>query len=44
MTEEPSGLPVFVAVVEENGFRAAGRRLGVSGSVSQTIGQLEGCG
>ncbi|NIP83949.1 MAG: LysR family transcriptional regulator [Gemmatimonadetes bacterium] len=33
---------MFVAVVEENGFRAAGRRLGVSGSaVSQTIGQLE---
>jgi DNA-binding transcriptional LysR family regulator len=35
-------LPVFVAVVEERGFRAAGRRLGVSGSaVSQTIGHLE---
>lgn len=33
---------VFVAVAEESGFRAAGRRLGVSGSaVSQTIGQLE---
>ena len=37
-----AGLPVFVAVAEEKGFRAAGRRLGVSGSaVSQTINQLE---
>jgi DNA-binding transcriptional LysR family regulator len=36
------GLGSFIAVAEENGFRAAGRRLGVSGSaVSQTIGQLE---
>lgn len=42
MSDDFSGLPVFVAVAEEQGFRAAGRRLGVSGSaVSQTIGQLE---
>ena len=35
-------LGVFVAVAEEKGFRAAGRRLGVSGSaVSQTVSQLE---
>lgn len=37
-----AGLSVFVAVAEEKGFRAAGRRLGVSGSaISQTINQLE---
>lgn len=36
------GLSVFVAVAETKGFRAAGRRLGVSGSaVSQTISRLE---
>ncbi len=43
MADDLSGLAVFVAVAEERGFRAAGRRLGVSGSaVSQTINQLEG--
>jgi len=42
MTDDLSGLDVFVAVAEELGFRAAGRRLGVSGSaVSHTINQLE---
>lgn len=42
MADDLSGLDVFVAVAEERGFRAAGRRLGVSGSsVSQTINQLE---
>lgn len=42
MSDALSGLDVFIAVAEEKGFRAAGRRLGVSGSaVSQTIGQLE---
>ncbi len=35
-------LPVFVAVAESGGFRAAGRELGVSGSaVSQAISRLE---
>lgn len=32
MVEDLGGLAVFVAVAEEKGFRAAGRRLGVSGS------------
>lgn len=42
MGTDLNGLSVFVAVAEEKGFRAAGRRLGVSGSaVSQTISQLE---
>lgn len=42
MADDLSGLDVFVAVAEESGFRAAGRRLGVSGSaVSHTINQLE---
>lgn len=42
MSEDLAGLAVFVAVAEEKGFRAAGRRLGVSGSaVSQAINQLE---
>lgn len=42
MSSDLSGLSVFAAVAEEQGFRAAGRRLGVSGSaVSQTISQLE---
>jgi len=37
-----AGLDTFIAVAEAKGFRAAGRRLGVSGAaVSQTIGQLE---
>jgi hypothetical protein len=40
--EDLNGLSVFVAVAEEKGFRAAGRRLGVSGStVSQSIDRLE---
>jgi DNA-binding transcriptional LysR family regulator len=42
MPNDLSGFGVFIAVAEEKGFRAAGRRLGVSGSaVSQTISQLE---
>jgi len=42
MSDDLSGLKVFVTVAEERGFRAAGRRLGISGSaVSQTINQLE---
>jgi len=42
MSTDLNGLSVFVAVAEESGFRAAGRRLGVSGSaVSQTISKLE---
>jgi DNA-binding transcriptional LysR family regulator len=42
VSDDLSGLGVFIAVAEEKGFRAAGRRLGVSGSaVSQSIGQLE---
>jgi DNA-binding transcriptional LysR family regulator len=42
MSDDLSGFGVFIAVAEEKGFRAAGRRLGVSGSaVSQNIGQLE---
>jgi len=42
MSTDLSGFGVFLAVAEEKGFRAAGRRLGVSGSaVSQTISQLE---
>ena len=42
MADDLSGLDVFVAVAEELGFRAAGRRLGVSGSaVSHTINHLE---
>lgn len=42
MSDDLAGLATFVAVAEEKGFRAAGRRLGVSGSaVSQTINQLE---
>lgn len=35
-------LTVFITVADENGFRAAGRQLGISGSaVSQAIGRLE---
>ena len=42
MSGDLTGIGVFVAVAEEKGFRAAGRRLGVSGSaVSQTIRRLE---
>jgi len=42
MSDDLGGFGVFIAVAEEKGFRAAGRRLGVSGSaVSQAISQLE---
>ena len=42
MDDELDGIPTFVAVAEARGFRAAGLRLGVSGSaVSQTIRRLE---
>lgn len=42
MASELDGIPVFVAVAEENGFRAAGRRLGVTGSaVSHAVRRLE---
>jgi len=42
VADDLGGFGVFVAVAEEQGFRAAGRRLGVSGSaVSQSINQLE---
>lgn len=42
MPADLNSLTVFVAVAEANGFRAAGRELGVTGSaVSQTISRLE---
>jgi DNA-binding transcriptional LysR family regulator len=42
MTQNLDEMAVFVAVVEARGFRAAGQRLGVSGSaVSQTVRRLE---
>jgi DNA-binding transcriptional LysR family regulator len=42
MEHDLGGIAVFVAVAEKEGFRAAGRHLGVSGSaVSQAISQLE---
>ncbi len=42
MTDELEGMSTFVAVAEVRGFRAAGDRLGVTGSaVSQTIRKLE---
>lgn len=42
MASELDGIPVFVAVAEEKGFRAAGRRLGVTGSaVSHAVRRLE---
>jgi len=42
MSDDLGGFGVFIAVAEEKGFRAAGRRLGVSGSaVSQSVSQLE---
>ncbi|HTS90070.1 MAG TPA: LysR family transcriptional regulator [Gemmatimonadales bacterium] len=42
MTDSLDELSVFVAVAETQGFRAAGERLGVTGSaVSQTLGRLE---
>jgi len=42
MADELDGIPVFVAIAEEKGFRAAGRRLGVTGSaVSHALKRLE---
>jgi DNA-binding transcriptional LysR family regulator len=42
MTDDLDGMALFVAVAEARGFRAAGDRLGVSGSaVSQGIRKLE---
>ena len=42
MSDEIDGMAVFVAVAEAKGFRAAGDRLGVSGSaVSQALRRLE---
>jgi DNA-binding transcriptional LysR family regulator len=42
MSDELDGIEVFVAVAEARGFRAAGERLGVSGSaVSQALRRLE---
>jgi len=42
MNDDLDGIAVFVAVAEAKGFRAAGERLGVSGSaVSQALRRLE---
>lgn len=42
MSDELEGMPTFVAVAETKGFRAAARRLGITGSaVSQAIRRLE---
>ena len=42
MTDDLDGMTVFVAVAEAKGFRAAGERLGVTGSaVSQSLRRLE---
>jgi DNA-binding transcriptional LysR family regulator len=42
MADDLDGMPIFVAVAEAKGFRAAGERLGVSGSaVSQALRRLE---
>ena len=42
MSDGIDGMAVFVAVAEAKGFRAAGDRLGVSGSaVSQALRRLE---
>jgi DNA-binding transcriptional LysR family regulator len=42
MADDLDAISVFVAVAEAKGFRAAGRRLGVSGSaVSQSLRRLE---
>jgi DNA-binding transcriptional LysR family regulator len=42
MADDLTGLDVFIAVAETRGFRAAGARLGISGSaVSQTLRKLE---
>ena len=43
MNSHLDGIETFVAVVEAKGFRAAGKRLGVSGAaVSQALRRLEG--
>src|SRR3989475_11409590 len=43
MSHDLDGMEVFVAVAEAKGFRAAGERLGVTGSaVSQALSRLEG--
>ena len=40
--EIPDGVPEFAAVVEARGFRAAGRRLGVTGTaLSKALRRLE---
>ena len=42
MPDNLDGMAMFVAVAEAKGFRAAGERLGVSGSaVSQAMRRLE---
>ena len=42
MSDDLDGLDIFIAVAEARGFRAAGERLGVSGSaVSQALRRLE---
>jgi DNA-binding transcriptional LysR family regulator len=42
MSDDLDGIGVFVAVAEAKGCRAAGERLGVSGSaVSQALRRLE---
>ena len=42
MSHDLDGMEVFVAVAEAKGFRAAGERLGVTGSaVSQALSRLE---
>lgn len=42
MTDDLDGIPIFIAVADAKGFRAAGTRLGVSGSaVSQALRRLE---
>jgi len=42
MTDDLDGISMFLAVVEAKGFRAAGQRLGVSGSaLSQAVRRLE---
>lgn len=42
MADDLDGMAVFVAVAEAKGFRAAGERLGVTGSaVSQSLRRLE---
>lgn len=42
MTDDLDGISMFLAVVEAKGFRAAGQRLGVSGSaLSEAVRRLE---